>query len=649
MSEADFTGRTFGGFKIQRKLGSGGMAVVYQAHEAALGRTVALKVIHENLSKEAEFVARFHREARAAAQLSHPNIVQVYTVGEEAGIPYFAMECVKGKSLQSVIQSEGFLTAPRVASILEEVCEALSAAHEAGIVHRDIKPSNIMLDGAGRVKVGDFGIAHMASESRLTQTGMMVGTPGYTSPEQCFGTQLDARSDIYALGVTAYEMLTGHMPFQADTLASLIRQIIEGNAPPLAVANPTVPPALRDIVERMMHKDPDKRFQTADDVIAALTRSDIDTRPVITQPSLRPTPPTAAHATAPTAGPAAPATEPTRINPTNLPAAVPVAAPMNVPAVARARSFALAIMLAAVGIGAAATAVYFGQRMFDADDATGSNGAQAGIEQPQPAASDAENTSAAATGLATAGAAGELEATDAADGVETTDAAAGLATTEAPAGNGGDAAVGGPDAPPIEATLAATPAITPAIVAVPTPDPPSTDSSASAPAATPPAANAEPRTEPERRAEALESSGSGSRTAPAPPPRTVLRSTTGDYENVDLVAAQVDAALVRGGFEILDLVPRARDVREVARFEVVSTVKLVGSRELSFANRQMTASTVALTVQATDLVTGTRAAGPFSTTVEFTSLNLQANLQTGVDKLAADLIKGLEARLAARP
>ena len=206
MSEADFTGRTFGGFKIQRKLGAGGMAVVYQAHEAALGRTVALKVIHEHWSKEAEFVARFHREARAAAQLSHPNIVQVYTVGEESGMPYFAMEYVRGKSLQEVIQTEGFLTAPRVATILKEACEALSAAHEAGIVHRDIKPSNIMLDGSGRVKVGDFGIAHMASETRLTQTGMMLGTPGYTSPEQCFGAQLDARSDIYALGVTAYEM-----------------------------------------------------------------------------------------------------------------------------------------------------------------------------------------------------------------------------------------------------------------------------------------------------------------------------------------------------------------------------------------------------------------------------------------------------------
>ena len=419
------------------------------------------------------------------------------------------------------------------------------------------------------------------------------------------------------------------MPFQADTLGSLIRQIIEGMAPPLATANPTVPPALRDIVEKMMHKDPDARFQTADDVIAALTRSDIDTRPVITQPSLRASPPTAVRATAPTAGPAAPANEPTRMNPTNRPAALPVAAPMNVPAAARVRSFAPAIIIAAVGVGAAATAVYFGQRIFGPDDAP-DNDAKTVIEQSPPvieqgqqAASDAENTPAAAAGSGTAGAA---------------------------VGNGSTAPVGGADAPPtVEATLAATPAITPAITVTPPADPPSAGGGASTPGATEPAANEAPPSEVERRVESPESSASGSRTAPAPPPRTVVASTVGDYENIDLVAAQVDAALVRGGFEILDLVPRNSDVREVARFEVVSTIKLVGSRELSFANRRMTEYTVAVTVQATDLVSGTRAAGPFSTTVQYTSLNLQANLQAGVNELAADLIQGLEARLGASP
>lgn len=245
MYETDLTGRTLGGFRVLGKLGAGGMAAVYRAHEAALDRVVALKVIHPHLAQQPEIVARFEREARAAAQLTHPNIVQIYMVGEEGDLPFFSMEYVNGKTLQSVIETEGFLTARRAVPILRQAAEALAAAHEAGIVHRDIKPSNILLDSAGRVKVTDFGIAQVATESRLTQTGMLLGTPGYISPEQCLGEPLDARTDIYALGVTMYETLAGHMPFQADTPAALVLKIIDPDPQPLGVANPTVLPISR--------------------------------------------------------------------------------------------------------------------------------------------------------------------------------------------------------------------------------------------------------------------------------------------------------------------------------------------------------------------------------------------------------------------
>jgi serine/threonine protein kinase len=269
--DVDLSGKTLGNFKILSRLGRGGMAVVYKAHEASLNRVVALKVIGRHLSDDPAFVKRFQREAEAAAQLNHKGIVQIYSIGKEENLHYFTMEYVKGKTLQEIIKEEGLLPVARAVSIVREVAEALAVAHEAGIVHRDIKPPNIMVDTRGGVKVADFGIAQMTTAAtKLTATGFFIGTPEYISPEQCQGRPLDGRSDIYSLGVTLYEMLSGKTPFQADTPAGLVLQIVEGRFKPVGELNPNVPQNVLQVVEKMMHTDAGQRYQTAEDVVAAL-------------------------------------------------------------------------------------------------------------------------------------------------------------------------------------------------------------------------------------------------------------------------------------------------------------------------------------------------------------------------------------------
>ncbi|MFC2172850.1 serine/threonine-protein kinase [Acidobacteriota bacterium] len=269
----DLTGRSLGGFKILRKLGRGGMAEVYKAHEESLNRIVALKVPSQRILEDETFIKRFQREAQAAAQLSHPNIVQIHAFGEEEGIHYFAMEYIKGETLKDVIARKGSLPPSRAVPIVRQVAEALAAAHSVGIVHRDIKPANIMLDSAGRVKVADFGIAQWSSAgTKLTREGAFMGTPEYISPDQCEGREVDGRSDIYSLGVTFYEMLTGKTPFEADTPAAMVLKIIGGKYPSIGEVKPDVPERVRQIVAKMMDKDKENRYQKADSLVKDLKR-----------------------------------------------------------------------------------------------------------------------------------------------------------------------------------------------------------------------------------------------------------------------------------------------------------------------------------------------------------------------------------------
>ncbi len=261
-----------GHYRIVSELGRGGMGVVYKAHEESLNRHVALKVLGEHLVADDDAVERFVREARSAARLNHPNIVQVYAISEDAGRHFFVMELVAGRSLQQILRAEGRLDPDRAARLVLQAASGLEAAHEHGIVHRDIKPANLMVDARGLVKIADFGLALAAggAMSRLTATGMFMGTPGYLSPEQCLDDQIDHRTDVYSLGVTFFEALTGRMPFTADSPIALINKIIRVDPPDLAELAPEVGEPIRATVARMMAKDRAERFQGCGELIAAL-------------------------------------------------------------------------------------------------------------------------------------------------------------------------------------------------------------------------------------------------------------------------------------------------------------------------------------------------------------------------------------------
>jgi len=262
-----------GHYRIVAELGRGGMGIVYKAHEESLNRFVAIKVLGEHLTEDPDHVERFLREARSAASLNHPNIVQIYAVSEEDGRHFFAMEYVSGRSLQQILRSSGPLEPTQVARIALQTASGLRAAHDQGIIHRDIKPANLLIDDRGLVKIADFGLALVTGGvSRLTATGMFMGTPGYLSPEQCLDQNPDHRTDIYSLGVTLYEALSGKVPFVADSPLALLRQIVEVDPPDLGKLKPDVDPEIRTIVARMMAKDRDLRVSSCAELIGGLEK-----------------------------------------------------------------------------------------------------------------------------------------------------------------------------------------------------------------------------------------------------------------------------------------------------------------------------------------------------------------------------------------
>src|SRR5918995_456975 len=258
-----------GRYRVLNRLGSGGMADVYCAEDTQLGRQVALKLLYRRFAEDAEFVERFRREASAAAGLQHPNVVQVFDRGEWDGTYYIAMEFIAGRTLKQVVRDHGALEPTLAAALTIQILKAARFAHRRGVVHRDLKPQNVLVDEEGRAKVADFGIAR-AGASDMTQTGSVMGTAQYLSPEQAQGLPVDLRSDLYSIGVILYELLTGDVPFDAESPVTVaLKQVSEAPVPAIQ-RNPAIPPSLDAVAMHALRKDPNARFQDADEFIAAL-------------------------------------------------------------------------------------------------------------------------------------------------------------------------------------------------------------------------------------------------------------------------------------------------------------------------------------------------------------------------------------------
>ncbi len=258
-------GRTFanGRYEVLQQLGEGGAALVYRGHDHHLGRDVAIKVLRPELAGDPEFAERFRREATAAAGLCHPHIAQVYDIGWESGLSYMVMELVPGGSLRDRLQRSGALAPDEALRVASEVAAALQHAHESGIVHRDIKPHNILFTRDGSVKVVDFGIARALAQASISQTGTIVGSVHYLSPEQARGEPSVQQSDLYSLGVVLFEMLTGRVPFDADTPVAVAVRHMQDIPPDVRTLNPQIPSAVAAIVHRALAKDPHDRYRNA--------------------------------------------------------------------------------------------------------------------------------------------------------------------------------------------------------------------------------------------------------------------------------------------------------------------------------------------------------------------------------------------------
>ena len=310
-----------GQYQIISELGRGGMGVVLKAHDPELNREVAIKVLSQQILHDETLIQRFKREARSAARLNHPNIVQIYQIGQHQGQHYFVMEFVEGESLSQLLRREKRLTPRQAAEILFQTASALAAAHDHDIIHRDIKPGNIMLNHKGIAKVADFGIAYMPdTEKRLTSTGHIMGTPGYLSPEVCTGEMTDHRSDIFSLGIVYFEMLSGRLPFHSDSPYGLIHQVVQNEVPDIRQINGDVDDASYAILSRMVHKQVDSRYGDCHAILQDLEQGPLEGKP----PSLAGGTALSGLLTAPAPGPSA---ETRRVSDDQLSPTVPNSVP----------------------------------------------------------------------------------------------------------------------------------------------------------------------------------------------------------------------------------------------------------------------------------------------------------------------------------
>ncbi len=267
----DLIGRLLNGrYEITERLGDGGMSIVYKATDRFLGRTVSIKVLRDQFAADSEFLQRFRREAQAVANLSHANIVSLFDVGQDGETHYLVMEYVEGQTLKDKIKEEGPFTPEQAVDIAKQVLAGLNHAHQKKVIHRDIKPHNILITATGQAKITDFGIARAVTETTLVHTGPIMGSAHYFSPEQAKGYPVDARSDLYSLGVVIYEMLAAKRPFEGDTPLSVALQHVQDEPPSLRRIDNRIPETLDRVVLKAMAKDPARRYQSADEFIKDL-------------------------------------------------------------------------------------------------------------------------------------------------------------------------------------------------------------------------------------------------------------------------------------------------------------------------------------------------------------------------------------------
>ncbi len=279
-----------GRYELEEVVGAGGMSSVYKAHDQLLERDVALKVLHPHFGDDEEYVERFRREARAVAQLSHPNIVTVIDRGEADGHQFIVFEYIRGENLKELVQRTGQLPVRRAVELAAAIADGLAFAHEHGIIHRDVKPQNVLLNGDGEPKVTDFGIARTLDVERgVTQTGTVLGTSNYLSPEQANGEPVTPATDVYSLGVVLYELLTGEVPFRGDNVVAVALKHAQETPPSLLEHRPEAPVRLAAAVDRALEKDPARRFPSMGELAAELRRSlrepgSFETEPTIVRP-----------------------------------------------------------------------------------------------------------------------------------------------------------------------------------------------------------------------------------------------------------------------------------------------------------------------------------------------------------------------------
>ena len=258
-----------GRYELEKLVGSGGMSNVFRAHDRLLERTVALKILHEQYTRDEDYVERFRREARAVAQLAHPNIVTVIDRGEQEGRQFIVFEYIDGENLKE-LSNRGPLEVTDALQLVLQVGRALAFAHERGLVHRDVKPQNVLLNDDGQAKVTDFGIARSLDVHGVTQTGTVLGTSDYIAPEQARGQKVDPKTDIYSLGVVLYELLTGEVPFSGDNFVAVAMRHVNEPAPSVLDRRPDCPVRIDLAIQRAMSKEPDDRFESMGDFVAEL-------------------------------------------------------------------------------------------------------------------------------------------------------------------------------------------------------------------------------------------------------------------------------------------------------------------------------------------------------------------------------------------